>query len=119
MFNSTNLGWWHTMKHAALTIWKKFASFLLAPLWHHLYPTSQFHIKPGSLPCVLAHLVILHLAYPAIRANLLRLSTNPTSKMNERLKNAVQDLTFLFEFAIPVVRLTGCVWCVWRGVRGG
>jgi hypothetical protein len=101
---SCNLGWWHTYKLVALKLWKVFAPSLLAPLWHHLYPNSQFHIKPSSLASVLYHYLALHWSYPSIKDELTGLLSIPADQTSLRFMNTVKDLIFFFEYAIPTVR---------------
>ena len=101
---SVNPGWWHTYKHAAMKIWERFAPTLIAPLWHHLYPNSQFHIKPSSFPSVQYHFLALHLAYPRIRDKLMAQLENGKHGHRRHL-NGIKDMIFFFEFALPTVPL--------------
>jgi hypothetical protein len=105
---SVNLGWWHTYKHAAMKVWERFAPSVLAPMWHFLYPNSQFHVKPSSFPSVLYHLLALHHAYPKIRPKLDAHNALHEDETKRRFRNCIKDLTFLFEFAIPTVLLSRC-----------
>ena len=91
------------MKHGALQIWKHFAVKLLAPWWHRLYPDGQFHVKPGSLPNVTAHLLLLHMAYPRVKARMEE--TAQIDDLQLRFQRYLSDLKFLFEFAIPTVHM--------------
>jgi hypothetical protein len=90
-----------------LLIWARFASTLIAPLWHYLYPAGQFHCKPGSFPSVQYHLLLLHLSYPNIKPELKAVAAlNNGSSMTQLLN----DFEFLFEFAIPTVAHE-CILC--------
>jgi hypothetical protein len=100
---SCNLGWWHTYKFVAFKLWQMFAPNLIAPLWHHLYPNSQFHIKPSSFSSVLYHFLALHWSYPSFKDQLNSLLEIPADQTSRRYTNTVKDLIFLFEFAIPTV----------------
>ena len=100
MYNSVNLAWWHTYKHASLLIWKRFAKTISAPMWHELYPNSIFPINPSRLVGVTTHLMYLFLAYPKFKADLDRLKELDLAPRFEAFR---KDLVFLFEFAIPVV----------------
>jgi hypothetical protein len=107
---SVNLGWWHTYKHAAMKLWERFAPSVIAPMWHCLYPNSQFHIHPSSFPSVLYHLLALHLAYPLIKPKLDSVRDKDPEETHRRYINTAKDFTFLFEFAIPTVNT--CLLCV-------
>jgi hypothetical protein len=121
-YNSVNLAWWHTYKHAANKLWEEFAPTVFAPLWHLLYPGSQFHAKIGSFPSLIAHLTYLRVAYPGIKVQLHSLLQR--DNLDVHRTNMAANLEFLFEFAIPTV---GCfsVWgcllfvlastCMWFG----
>jgi hypothetical protein len=100
-FNSVNLAWWHTYKHAANKLWETFAPTVFAPLWHLLYPGSQFHIRIGSFPSLIAHLTYLRVAYPSIKAQLQTLLRRDNLDVHQT--NMAANLEFLFEFAIPTV----------------
>ena len=103
-YTSVNLGWWHTYKHMGLKVWKLFAPTIIAPVWNHLYPGSQFHLRPKSFPSVLFHLLMLHLAFPKIKERLDKTKESQDEHLtNLKLRVAVKDIEFLFEFAIPVV----------------
>ena len=99
-FNSVNLAWWHTYKHASLLIWRRFAATIFAPLWHNLYPSAIFPIKPSRLVGVTTHLMYMFLAYPQFKAELDALENED---LQPRLNTFRKDLVFLMEFAIPVV----------------
>jgi hypothetical protein len=107
---SVNLGWWHTYKHACLKLWERFAPTVLAPMWHFLYPNSQFHIKPSSFPSVLYHLLALHMAYPKIKPKLDAQRNLDPDHTHRRFVNTIKDFTFLFEFAIPTVCLPPLIY---------
>ena len=102
-FNSINLAWWHTVKHASFKIWKEFSQRLLAPWWHEMYPNGQFHVKPSSYPNVQAHLLLLHMSYPKLKWRIQQ--TMLGEDMQPRYKTFLADLVFLFEFAIPTVHI--------------
>ena len=99
-FNSVNLGFWHIYKHCATAIWEEFASSIMAPLWHTLYPDARFYPKTTTLPAMLSLFVQLKVAYPKVRA---RLQKTMSTELPPRLEAAVSDIKFLFEFAIPTV----------------
>jgi hypothetical protein len=100
-FNSVNLAWWHTYKHAANKLWETFAPTVFAPLWQQLYPGSQFHIRIGSFPSLIAHLTFLRVAYPSIKVQLHTLLRR--DNLDAHQTNMAANLEFLFEFAIPTV----------------
>lgn len=99
-FNSINLAWWHTYKHASLLIWRRFAASIFAPLWHNLYPAGIFPITPSRLLPITTHLMYMFLAYPMFKPELDALENVDLPPMLQTLR---QDLVFLMEFAIPVV----------------
>jgi hypothetical protein len=101
-YNSANLAWWHNYKHASLLIWKRFATTIIAPLWHELYPNSIFPIQPARLTGVTTHLMYLFLAYPNFKQQLEALDDEDVD-LTPRYQAMKEDLVFLFEFAIPVV----------------
>ena len=100
-YTACNLAWWHSFKHGALAIWKRFANDVFAPLWHDLYPGCIFYDTPSSLASVLAHLLYIHQGadhiIPAIRAASQREGLHYASRM------ALSDLELLVAVAIPVV----------------
>ena len=100
-YNSCNLAPWHTYKYACLKIWKFFAPTILAPLWHHLYPAAQFHLKPGSFPSVQHHLLMLHYAWPTVKETLHDARTG--QGVGSSMQQLLDDVEFLFECAIPTV----------------
>jgi hypothetical protein len=100
-YNSVNLAWWHTYKHASLLIWRRFAPTIFAPLWHNLYPGAIFPIKPSRLVGITTHLMYMFMAYPSFKAELDALEGADLPPMLDTLR---QDLVFMMEFAIPVVK---------------
>ena len=102
-FASINLAWWHTFKHCGFQIWKRFAATLWAPLWHHLYPSTSFFVKPSSFASIQSNLQCLLLSYPKWK-NLLKIQLDRTLDIRGETRIALLDLQFLLEFAIPSVR---------------
>ena len=100
-YNSANLAWWHTYKHASLLIWRRFANVLCAPLWHTLYPRSIFPVTPPRLAPITTHLMYMFHAYPKFKAQLDALESEDLQPRFDALR---RDIKFMFEFAIPVVR---------------
>lgn len=100
-FNSMNMAWWHSYKHAAFRIYSCFSCEVFAPLWHTLYPNTIFYRKPKNLNNVLLHLMYVHLAFPCVSQRLDEVinsaGTTPASK------TFAEDLKFLGSVAIPVV----------------
>jgi hypothetical protein len=99
-FNSVNLAWWHTYKHASLLIWRRFAPTIFAPLWHNLYPAGIFPIKPSRLVSITTHLMYMFLAYPMFKPELDALKEEDLSPVLGTMRD---DIVFMMEFAIPVV----------------
>jgi hypothetical protein len=100
-YNSINLAWWHTMKYASMRIWSCFAQHFLAPWWHTMYPSGQFHTHMGKLPPVTGHLLLLHVSYPKFKEKLA--DAMNTINLAPRYLTYLQDLQFMCEFAIPTV----------------
>ncbi len=100
-YNSCNLAWWHTYKHAALKIWQTFGREIFAPLWHHLYPGHVFYMNPGSLANVLSHLLFLCLSRDQVQADLSKVLQTPD--LSYDCEVMAKDLHFLLNMAIPVV----------------
>jgi hypothetical protein len=99
---SANLAWWHTYKHGAFEVWKKFKDSLIAPLFHHFYPGHIFFPKPSSLVMVLAFFQWIRLSYTgALKLKLVE--TIRRNDVSHLMKVALKDLQFLCEFAIPTV----------------
>ena len=106
MYNGCGLAWWHTFKHACLRLWKVFSREIFAPLWHHLYPGHTFFEKPGSLPMVMSHLLYIQMSRDAVIEELTKLHNDMTLPL--QTSYMVDDLHFLVEIAIPVVRKSAC-----------
>ena len=101
LFNSINMAWWHTYKHAVNKIWRAYANEVWAPLWHHLYPADNFFLKPSNLSAMVAHLLYVHMSYDSIRDDLNALLASTT--LNAQSRHMRDDLEFLCCTAIPVV----------------
>ena len=84
-----------------MKIWSCYGKCYFAPLWHTLYPNSHFFEKPGKFATVLTHYLYMIQAYPMIKARLLTTKADPNLLPRHRV--AVQDIQFLFEFALPTV----------------
>ena len=100
-YTSVNLAWWHTFKLAAQRIWKKFALDVFAPLWHFLYPSHNFFLKPNSFVCIQAHFVWLLMATPKVQPTIAALLGDDSVRGPARV--FIADLDFLLNIAIPVV----------------
>jgi hypothetical protein len=101
MFNSAGLAWWHTYKHGVIEIWKVFAPMIWGPLYHELYPNSQFFVDGSPLPNMVTHLTYMRLAYTGVRAQMeVALERDD---LTNRSRTALEDIRFMCEFAIPVV----------------
>ena len=100
-YASANLSWWHTLKHASHTVWKKFAEVFWCPLWHFLYPTTMFFKNNQSPQDELLHMLHVAHSYERNKAqfNALRLGNT----LDPNSQTLVNNLHFLFEYAIPAV----------------
>ena len=93
-FNSVNLAWWHNYKHASLLICRRFGNtifLVFAPLWHVLYPSSIFPVKPSRLTALTTVLMFLFYAYPSFKSSLALLSKEDLAPRFEALRS---DLVF-------------------------
>ena len=95
------LGLWHSYKQANFLIWRRFASTIMAPLFHNLFPTSQFFIKPTTLTQIVNLLTIIRMAYPDFREALLAAIDDVNIDRENRVMAV--NLRDLCEFFIPVV----------------
>ena len=99
---------WHNYKHAVELVWKQFANFLFAPLFHELYPRNKFIIKYPSPQEPTMFLLLLAKAYPKFKeplnAAIARLTAAEKTAANFRKSAMLKDLQMLVEFAIPTVR---------------
>ena len=102
---SINLCWWHNLKQASHTIWKKFSDILWAPLWHHLYPDSAFFKTNQSPQDELVHMLHAASAWPDIRDQLVAMNLPSVGGLSVNSKSLVANLIFLFDYAIPAVKL--------------
>ena len=64
------LGLWHLLVHAQLCLWRAAASWLFAPPFHQLYPSSRFNIKPTH-KFLTWFLSMVRLIWPEIKPMLL------------------------------------------------
>ena len=94
------LGLWHPLKQLMLLVWKRYASFLFAPLLHALVPGSRYHEKP-KLVKLHAVFTYLRLAFPSIRDGLRVLVSD--ERVNLAGRSLAQNLIDLFEFYIVLV----------------
>ena len=99
---------WHNYKHAVELVWKQFANFLFAPLFHELYPNNKFIIKYPSPQEPTMFLLLLAKSYPKFKlplnAAIARLKATKPAGYFKKLA-MLQDLQMLVEFAIPTVRV--------------
>lgn len=101
-YTSCNLAWWHSYKHCCIQIWKVFANMIWAPLYHDLYPNSRFFIEGSSMPNMVSHFVYMWLAYQNSKQQLEDALVQDGLTLKSKI--ALEDVRFLCEFAIPVVR---------------
>jgi hypothetical protein len=101
-----SLGWWHTYKHVALTVWEKFAPTVFAPLFHFLYPGTQFYEKSKNLTHVLAMFQCCMTAYRDIYPQLRRDVADVGLSMD--IRRPLEELMFVLDFALPVVPASHC-----------
>jgi hypothetical protein len=108
---------WHNYKHAVELVWKQYANFLFAPLFHHLYPHNKFIIKYPSPQEPTLFMLFVAKAYPLFKPSLLAALTRlkaikPGSFAISVRKAILEDLLTLCEYIIPSVRkareLVGC-----------
>lgn len=95
------LCWWHNYKHVAQVLWKTYAREFFAPMFHFLYPGTEFYVENKNFPQLLAHLQMVQIAYAAVRPKLLKVLENPPIRHDGLL--AAKELHFILDFAIPTV----------------
>ena len=95
------LGHWHVHKFLCVLIWREFKRQIFGPLWHELFPSKKFRIKP-RLKTISALMGYVRLAYPYVQADLL-----DNFQFNQGLYPAQRanlgGLLVLFEWFMPVV----------------
>jgi hypothetical protein len=96
-----SLGLWHTYKQANLKIYQKYASTVMAPLFHFLFPGTKFYIKP-RLVQVVTMFTYIRLSYRSWRKSLQSMMHDLLS-VPEPSRTQVQNLHWLCEWFIPLV----------------
>jgi hypothetical protein len=86
-------------------IWTQWAHTIFAPLYHFLYPQKKFPIRYQSPQEPLMHMMMLGHVYAAVKEELQTALLDPG--MSKPNLSILQDLEFLCEFAIPVVKKIG------------
>jgi len=96
------LGTFHIFKQASIELLRMTAGYVLAPLFHHLYPTGKFKMFM-KLKALTALFGALRLAYPTVKRPLHRAqrAVRPDSRAHTMLTN----LLLLLEYYIPLVHL--------------
>lgn len=103
------LAWWHTYKWASHKLVNVFAKDFIAPLFHHLFPSTEFNADKMKLSGHTTLLSYIRLAFPSFRQELkLAVSRGDISQRNQIL---LENLIKLCEYFIPVV-----IICVFVGL---
>jgi hypothetical protein len=102
-----NLAWWHTFKHVSLLLWRKFAATVWAPLFHDLFPGTQFFADNKNLSAVLGLFQCMQLAYSSLFAQ-VREDVADLRIRKER-REALREILFVCDFAIPTVLPCACM----------
>lgn len=112
------LGLWHTYKHASLLLWRRFMPFLIAGVFHFLFPNSACFTKPRLVAATELY-IMLRLAYPAVKEELeeaLATAAEPASRIKRQSKLVLENLRDLCEYYIPTVG-SSVVVCSFLHVR--
>jgi hypothetical protein len=93
----------HIYKKGIEVLWREPIFFFpfIAPLMHRFYPQSKVLPKPKlkQMEIVFTALILI---YPEIRERVIALQDRQ-AEMEEKEKNHLRNLIFLFEFALPIV----------------
>ena len=95
------MGLWHPYKQATILIWRRFATSIIAPLFHHLYPGSSFFTKPKTLTQATTLLTCMRLAYESVKDDIHE--TLLDYNLDQGHRALAQNLVDVCEFFIPVV----------------
>ena len=97
------LGLWHPLVHAQLCIWRSASSWLFGPLFHILYPTSKFNIKPTH-KFLTWFLSMVRLIWPEIRP--LVAEAYASAAMDLTSMTLLNNLVTVSTYFIPKVTLS-------------
>jgi hypothetical protein len=98
------LGMWHSYKHAVNMVWKAYANEFIGPLFHKMYPGSQFRIQPSYLVQGTMMLSAIRIAYPLFREELKdALFHAEDDNWTPSSRAHVKNLFALCEYIIPTV----------------
>jgi hypothetical protein len=95
-----SLGLWHNYKQACLLVYRKFANWFFAPLFHELWPVDTFYPK-AKIPQITTIFTYMRLSYPTWRPKLDQFLAQiiiPPASLNH-----AKNLKALMEFFIPTV----------------
>jgi hypothetical protein len=101
-YMGVSLAWWHSYKWCSKRIIQVFASDFFGPMFHHLFPHTDFHPDKMSHTAITTYLSYVRLAYPAFKNRLVGAMSR--SGLTERQACLLQNLSDLCEYFIPVVR---------------
>lgn len=102
-YTGVSLAWWHSFKWATAKIMVVFGKDIIAPMFHHLFPTSEYAPAKMKLPAMTTYLSYIRLAYPSFRQQLLDLRAR--GDLSDRQEIWLDNLKDLCEYFIPVVRI--------------
>ena len=107
-YEAVFLGFWHTYKQLCLLFFKCFANTFIAPLFHHLYPSTEFFVKPKLLSSIVAMMSTIRLSYPLFKDYLDEVLEDKVGKLDESSKILLLNLKSMVVFFIPAVSADVC-----------
>jgi hypothetical protein len=102
-YEAVFLGFWHTYKILCQLLFKCFANTFIAPLFHHLYPSTEFFVKPKRLTSIVALMSTIRLSYPLFKDYLEEVLKDKVGKLDESSKLLLLNLKAMVVFFIPAV----------------
>ena len=109
MYTGVSLAWWHSYKWATKTLFRVFGPDILAPMFHHLYPGSQYSSELPSHTALTQHLSHLRLAYPLFKQELANMRDRHAIPTKNRMVLDTCNIYHLLEFFIPAVSIMCCM----------
>jgi hypothetical protein len=101
------LEFWHTFKMGYHLLYRNFADFVFAPLFHHICPGHTFYKKPSRLIQIQEACLSLQLAYrdPVVRAEMAALLAKhcDVGSVAAAQRTVLINLRDLIEYFLPVV----------------
>ena len=100
---SVSLAWWHSFKWTTKAIMIVFSNDIIAPLFHHLFPSNQYSPEKMKLSSHTTMLTFIRLSYPLFRDELKEAVNR--GGLTERSQTLLDNIYSLCEFFIPTVSI--------------